>query len=130
MNKKETREILLLLYSDIGKEIPPGKVEIWAELCKKVPFELGRAAALRMVRKTKTYGEPAFRDYREHVNNLWRQSKAALRLNKQAYDPAQLSRMTAEERQTLLDRQRQALEVTKEQAVKFLGEINRKRLAA
>lgn len=115
MNKEETALVLGILYAETDKELPKEKIEIWAELLRKVPVQLGLAAAKRMISQTKIYGVPQFSDYRNHVNQLYRDARrAAIAGPRLGYE--HLARMTPDEREAYLAHQKARDMLTKDQA--------------
>lgn len=121
MNKSEVTRVLIFLHADCGKEVSKTKIEVWAELLKRVPPDLGMAAAKETL-KEKTYGEPQFATYREKVNALHRAAIIAAR-GKTITNPALLSHMSSDERDAYLAAQKKALTLSPMQAKKLLGDI-------
>lgn len=121
MTEQETAQVLILLYTEVGKELPPMKIKIWSELLKPVPYPLGMMAAKRMIKETRIFGEPQFHDYRAHVNFLHREAKRSLKPRK-ALCAAAMAYMDADERQAYSDAQR-PLEITTAEAKVILDAL-------
>lgn len=118
MTRDQAKEILLILHVDSGKPPSNAKVDAWwGELSeKKVPYALGVAGAKRMRKLTRSYGEPQWADYREHVNALYRAAKAVAQGLK-PIDPAIRSRMSAKDAEKRMQLLEDAKEIKKSQAL-------------
>lgn len=121
MTREETKQVLLLLHADIGKLPSDTKIKVWAEMLGVVPFSLGLAAAKEMLKRKRAFGEPQFPDYREIVNELYREARRALRPAVRRLDPAERSRLSASDAAAYDEHISKRQKISKELARAFLG---------
>lgn len=120
MTEMEVRKILEILHTDQIREISDGTVAVWYQVCHKAPFELAKQAAYEMLKNEKMFGAPSIEVYRGYVNRLHKAAKRAAK-GLTPLDPAQLCAMNPDEREALLELEKQAQQIPQDRAIAMLG---------
>ena len=85
MNLIETHAVLAILGLAQDRQIPDGMAEVWHAAIDDLPFDLGRAAALELVRTSPYF--PKVADLRERARLIREQRQRDARRRKQLDGP-------------------------------------------